>query len=386
MIEALAECGAAEAVRQAAHHPSALSTHSRPHAARWYRPLLEFVVLALVPTVPLFRLHQWITYGGTFGEYYTYGLQAYLLGFAAYWWTFTIYLVLYAAGLRALAEAVVMTTAWTAPARVATVRRIVETLDRILYSTIPLFLIRLALLSSSCRNARPAPLTPRGVPRLECARLRAPNRRATLATRRSAEAELLAARVPAFAGAWLVLVALITVIETLQGRLNAGLAVAFLVLHATIVGGLVAWRAIPNAQTVVIALGGGLAASVAGTFASFGGSAEILGALLFALTASAAAFFCWGWQAQLALNATTAVVWLLALPRLGVSASALELVGVTVIGWVITLGLAETMARTLRSSVELRERERAATDALRNPTTPTATSPRTRAISSGRRT
>ena len=43
-----------------------------------------------------------------------------------------------------------------------------------------------------------------------------------------------------FAGAWLVLVALITVIETLQGRLNAGLAVAFLVLHATIVGGLVA--------------------------------------------------------------------------------------------------------------------------------------------------
>jgi hypothetical protein len=41
-----------------------------------------------------------------------------------------------------------MTTAWTAPARVATVRRIVETLDRILYfSAIPLFLIRLALLS-----------------------------------------------------------------------------------------------------------------------------------------------------------------------------------------------------------------------------------------------
>jgi PAS domain S-box-containing protein len=181
---------------------------------------------------------------------------------------------------------------------------------------------------------------------------------------RSPEAELLADRVPAFAGAWLVLVTLITVIETLQGRLNAGLAVTFLVTHAAIVGGAYVLRTSPHAKWIVVALSGGLAASITGTFASFGGSAETLGALLFALTASAAAFFMWGWQAQAALNAIGGVVWLVAVPNLVVTASSLELVGLTVIGWVITLGLAESMARTFRASVELRERERAGADAL----------------------
>ncbi len=184
-------------------------------------------------------------------------------------------------------------------------------------------------------------------------------------SRRSAAAELLADRVPPFGGAWLVLVAVTTVIETLQGRLPIGIALAFLGLHAAIVGAAVVWRSAANAQAIVIALAGGLAASITGTFASFGGSAEVLGVLLFALTASSAALFMWGWRAQLALNAITGTVWLVALPRLDVSATALELVGVTVIGWVITVGLAESMARTFRSGVELRERERAAVDALK---------------------
>lgn len=179
-----------------------------------------------------------------------------------------------------------------------------------------------------------------------------------------AAAELLADRVPLFAGAWLVLVALITVIETLQGRLQPVLAVAFLVAHGAILGGVVAARTTRHAQAVVIALSGGLAASIAGTFASFGGSGEILGVLLFALTASAAAFFVWGWAPQLVLNALTGTVWLIALPRLGLSTSPLELAGVTVIGWVITLGLAESMARTFAAGVELRDREREATWAL----------------------
>ncbi len=182
---------------------------------------------------------------------------------------------------------------------------------------------------------------------------------------RSPAAELLADRVPLFAGAWLVLVAVITVIEMLQGRLGAGIALVFLALHAAIVGTAVACRHAPNALPIVVVLCGGLAASIAGTFASFGGSAETLGALLFALTASAAAFFAWGWRAQVALNALDGLVWLVALPRLVVTASALELVGLTVISWVITVGLAESMARTFRIGVDLRERERAALDALK---------------------
>ena len=181
---------------------------------------------------------------------------------------------------------------------------------------------------------------------------------------RNAAAELLANRVPRFAGAWLCVVALITVIETLQGRLYPGLAIALLVLQATIVGGAVVWRAADNARAIVIALCGGLAVSTAATFASFGGSAEILGVMLFALSTSAAAFFVWGWRAQLALNAVTATVWLLALPRLGVSSAPLELVGVSAISWVITVGLAESMARTFRLGLDLRAREQAAVDAL----------------------
>lgn len=187
----------------------------------------------------------------------------------------------------------------------------------------------------------------------------------TTSTSTSAEAELLADRVPLFAGAWLVLVAVITVIEMVQGRLEAGIALGFLVLHAAILGAMVTWRATPHARALVIGLSAGLAASITGTFASFDGSAEVLGVLLFALTASAAAFFMWGIGAQLALNAITGVVWVVALPRLAISATALELVGVSVIGWMITLGLAESLARIFRQGVELLMRERQAVDALK---------------------
>ncbi|MCC6764033.1 MAG: PAS domain S-box protein [Deltaproteobacteria bacterium] len=186
----------------------------------------------------------------------------------------------------------------------------------------------------------------------------------TTTSTRIAAAHLLANRVPPFAGTWLVVVALITLIETLQGRLRFGLALAFLAGHLAIVGGAVLLRSAAHARAIVIALCGGLAASITGTFASFGGSAEILGVMLFALSASAAAFFVWGWEPQLALNAITATLWLLALPHLGVSTSPLELVGITVIGWVITLGLAESMRRTFEAGLVLRAREREAVDAL----------------------
>lgn len=181
---------------------------------------------------------------------------------------------------------------------------------------------------------------------------------------RSAAAHLLANRVPSFAGTWLVIVALSTLIETLQGRLRLDLALMFLVLHVAIVSGAVVLRSTAHARTIVIALCGGLAASITGTFTSFGGSAEILGAVLFALSASAAVFFVWGWRPQLALNTITAAIWFAALPHLGVSALPLELVGVTILSWVITLGLAESLRRTFHASLRLRAREQEAIEAL----------------------
>ena len=179
----------------------------------------------------------------------------------------------------------------------------------------------------------------------------------------SAEADLRAERVPLFAGAWLGAVALITAIETVQRHFGLRTAATFLGVQLAIVGIAVASRAAKR-RGVVFAVCTALAASTAAGFASAGGSAEVLGLLMFTLAAGAAGFFVWGWRAQLAFNAVGAFLWLLALPRLVAFSSPLELAGGTAIGWVITLALAESTARTFRSSVELRERERDAAHAL----------------------
>lgn len=145
VIEALAAAGAAQDVRAAVRQPAAVYARSVfAHPGRWYHPLLKFVVFALVPTLPLFRLHQWIAYGGTFGEYYMFGWKAYLLAFAIYWASFSVQLVLYAAVLRAVAEPIVWGAAHVAPDSVPRVRRLVETVNRCLYyGGVPLFLIGL---------------------------------------------------------------------------------------------------------------------------------------------------------------------------------------------------------------------------------------------------
>jgi apolipoprotein N-acyltransferase len=95
--------------------------------------LWKFPVFALVPTLPLFRVHQLIAYGGVLGEYYQYGLEAYLLGFAIYWATLTIYLMLYAAALRAPVELLAMAVTALAPERASGARRVLERTAAILY-------------------------------------------------------------------------------------------------------------------------------------------------------------------------------------------------------------------------------------------------------------
>jgi apolipoprotein N-acyltransferase len=148
-INALADAGASQLVREASTHPAAVYAQSRSRLSpRWYHRFLKFVVFALVPALPLFRLHQWIAYGGTFGEYYMYGLKAYLLAFAIYWATSSVYLVLYAAALRAVAEPLVWVAAHVAPRRTPRVRRTVEMANRLLYyGGVLLLLIRLYLSS-----------------------------------------------------------------------------------------------------------------------------------------------------------------------------------------------------------------------------------------------
>ena len=118
-------------------------------SARWAvvshsirRLLIKFPIFALVPTLPLFRVHQLIAYGGMLGEYYQYGLKAYLLAFAIYWATLTIYLVIYAAVLRVPIEVVCAIVAIVAPSSAARAREITEIAGRwLFYVSVPVFVV-----------------------------------------------------------------------------------------------------------------------------------------------------------------------------------------------------------------------------------------------------
>jgi apolipoprotein N-acyltransferase len=115
--------------------PALLHADAARHAGalRWWQWLVKFPLLGLLPTAVLFNAHQWIAYGGTLGEYYTYGAIAYLLTFLDYWTTVTIYLALWAGLWRGTAEIMVWGAARRAPASILGVRRFVEIGCRVLY-------------------------------------------------------------------------------------------------------------------------------------------------------------------------------------------------------------------------------------------------------------
>ncbi len=134
LAEAIARAGAAAEVQRNSQEPAAIYAGSLHMARHWVdHPVFKFLVFAVVPTIPIFRLHQWVAYGGTFGEYYIYGLRAYLLGFAIYWGSAVVHLVLFAAVLRIVLEPIVIISARVVPARTMTVRRVVEATGRALY-------------------------------------------------------------------------------------------------------------------------------------------------------------------------------------------------------------------------------------------------------------
>lgn len=71
-------------------------------------PLLKFVLFPLLPALLAFRLHQVITFGGAFGELQVFGAGAWLLGLGIWWASWALGLVLFAALLRLLQEAIVL--------------------------------------------------------------------------------------------------------------------------------------------------------------------------------------------------------------------------------------------------------------------------------------
>jgi hypothetical protein len=115
-------------IDQDREHPAVrwAGARSRHARGRWYRALVRFPLFGLLPGGILFRTHQWIAYGGTFGQYYLLGLRAYLVTFAVYWATVTLYLVLWATVWRLLTEGVTLVAAHLAPDRTPVVRRMAE--------------------------------------------------------------------------------------------------------------------------------------------------------------------------------------------------------------------------------------------------------------------
>ncbi|MFZ5637286.1 MAG: apolipoprotein N-acyltransferase [Pseudomonadota bacterium] len=142
-----------EALHRAGGATTALAEAAQTHAVAWARvrasakrrwfdhPVLKFVVFPLVPALPAFRLHQYIAYGGTFGEYHAYGLKAYLVALGLWWASWAIGLLLFAAALRVVIELGTLLALASRPQRATEARRWLERLGRLLfYVGVPAFL------------------------------------------------------------------------------------------------------------------------------------------------------------------------------------------------------------------------------------------------------
>lgn len=89
-------------------------------------PLAKFILLPLGLALVAFRLHQHIAYGGTFGEFYTFGLKAYLTTFALWWAAWIIGVSLSAAALRAATETGTLLAALLQPRHALPARQALE--------------------------------------------------------------------------------------------------------------------------------------------------------------------------------------------------------------------------------------------------------------------
>ncbi|ALN62767.1 apolipoprotein N-acyltransferase [Lysobacter antibioticus] len=94
--------------RFAAARADLIQARADAHRRRFDHPLVKFALFPLLLALIAFRLHQVIAFGGAFGEYYSYGLAAYLTGLLIWWASWSIGLMLFAAVLRVAIEAAVV--------------------------------------------------------------------------------------------------------------------------------------------------------------------------------------------------------------------------------------------------------------------------------------
>lgn len=137
LLDALAQHGAADL--PGTRFAQALALTRR----RGWLLALKFGLVPLVVAGIFFRAHQYITYGGPFGQWQMFGLAAYLRSFVfEYWLIVFVGLLLYAALWRGFAEALALTGAWVMPSRARGARRFAEWLCTLAYYVgLPAFIL-----------------------------------------------------------------------------------------------------------------------------------------------------------------------------------------------------------------------------------------------------
>ncbi len=145
LVDALVRAGAPASAAEASTGRASAYARTRLAVARHRlldHPLVKFVLFPLVPALPAFRLHQHIAFGGTFGEYHTYGLQAYLTALGIWWASWAIGLVIFAALLRAIIEAATWLSLVLRRESTIGIRSMLELLGRVVfYVGVPVWLL-----------------------------------------------------------------------------------------------------------------------------------------------------------------------------------------------------------------------------------------------------
>ncbi|WP_223640174.1 hypothetical protein [Corallococcus sp. EGB] len=108
---------------------------------RWYDQALKYGLVPGALAVIFFRAHQYISFGGPFGELQMYGWTAYLTSFARTWLPVFLALLLFGCFWRGLAEALCFSAAWLGPRWARNTRITAEWTCRALYYVaLPVFL------------------------------------------------------------------------------------------------------------------------------------------------------------------------------------------------------------------------------------------------------
>jgi apolipoprotein N-acyltransferase len=134
--------------RSALDHPAIrFATARRTHGRRrWPYFAVKYGLIPLVFAIVLFRLHQYIMYGGPFGQYHILGLGSYLRAFLMRWTGVAGGLIVYAGLVRFAVEVLSLGGTYLFAAHARGIRRAAEVVADIAYFVlIPAYVLALVL-------------------------------------------------------------------------------------------------------------------------------------------------------------------------------------------------------------------------------------------------